>query len=105
MPATTGRLGPTNIGVTKGVATQAFQFQFANGLPAAGVRTASVDAAGAAATGDRPLGLQAAQLISVERWLGEHAGVQKVRLESAGPRSQVAALVAATLETARGKAK
>lgn len=134
----------------KGVATQSFQFQFANGLAAAGVLVASVNAAGApratvvlddkgraaaaarasdrvnrgeqtlvvdllfrgemaprrmpeytqllAATGDRPLGLQAAQLIAVARWLGERTGAKQVRLESTGPRSQVTALIVAALE-------
>jgi hypothetical protein len=53
-----------------------------------------------ASTGDRPLGLQAAQLIAVARWLGERTGGKQVRLESAGPRSQVTALIAAALEPA-----
>jgi len=52
------------------------------------------------ATGDRPLGIQAAQLIGIERWLRDRAGVKQVRLESTGPRSQVTALVAAALEPA-----
>ncbi len=43
--------------------------------------------------GDRPLGLEAAQLIALARWLG----VPKTRVETTGPRSQVIAKVAATL--------
>ncbi len=51
-----------------------------------------------AAMGDRPLGMQAAQLTGIARWLRERAGVQRVRIETAGPRTQVTALVAAALE-------
>jgi hypothetical protein len=51
-----------------------------------------------AAMGDRPLGMQAAQLIGIAKWLGDRAGARQVRLESTGPRSQVTALVAAALE-------
>ncbi len=51
-----------------------------------------------AAIGDRPLGIQAAQLIAVARWLSARAGAGRVRLESTGPRSQVTALIAAALE-------
>ncbi|MEK7404550.1 MAG: hypothetical protein AAB225_05535 [Acidobacteriota bacterium] len=47
-----------------------------------------------AALGDRPLGLEAAQLIALARWLGS----AKPRLEADGIRSQVAALVAVALE-------
>ncbi|HWB97869.1 MAG TPA: hypothetical protein VG672_14240, partial [Bryobacteraceae bacterium] len=47
-----------------------------------------------AAVGDRPLGLEAAQLIALARWLG--AG--PVRVETSGIRTQVVALVAAALE-------
>lgn len=46
--------------------------------------------------GERALGIEAAQLIAAARWMG--AG--KRRLEATGPRSQVAALVAAAAEPA-----
>jgi len=49
-----------------------------------------------ASAGERPLGLEAAQLIALARWLG----VRKVRVLTAGPRSQVIARVAAALEPA-----
>lgn len=52
------------------------------------------------ATGDRPLGIQAAQLIAVARWLRETSGAQQARLETTGMRSQVAALVTSALEPA-----
>lgn len=52
------------------------------------------------AIGDRPLGIQAAQLIAIAQWLRDRAGAKQVRLESTGPRSQVTALVAAALEPA-----
>jgi len=48
--------------------------------------------------GDRPLGMEAAQLIEIARWIRGHAGVGKVRVECTGIRTQVAALVAAALE-------
>ena len=48
--------------------------------------------------GERPLGIQAAQLIRIARWAHERAGVAKLRLEATGIRSQVAALVAASIE-------
>jgi len=48
--------------------------------------------------GERPLGLQAAQLIEIARWLQKTNGGQKVRLEVTGIRNQVAALVASALE-------
>jgi dienelactone hydrolase len=50
------------------------------------------------AVGDRPLGMEAAQLIRIAHWAAQRAGVSKVRLESGGIRSQGAALVAAALE-------
>ena len=49
-------------------------------------------------TGDRPVGLRAAQLIEVSRWACRRAGVQNLRLETTGMRSQVAGLIAAALE-------
>ncbi len=53
-----------------------------------------------AAIGDRPLGLQAAHLIAISRWLRDRGGARQVRLEATGPRSQVTALIAAALEPA-----
>jgi dienelactone hydrolase len=50
--------------------------------------------------GDRPLGMEASQLITVARWAKERAGVSSVRLEAAGIRTQVISLVAAALEPA-----
>ncbi|MCU1273424.1 MAG: hypothetical protein JWO48_855 [Bryobacterales bacterium] len=52
------------------------------------------------AIGDRPLGIQAAQLIAIARWLQERTGAPQVRVESTGPRSQLTALTAAALEPA-----
>ena len=48
--------------------------------------------------GERPLGLQAAQLIRIARWAAQKSGTAKVRLEVSGIRNQAAALVAAALE-------
>jgi hypothetical protein len=48
--------------------------------------------------GDRPLGMEAAQLIAIAHWAAHKAGVGKMRLEVEGIRSQGAALVAAALE-------
>ncbi len=50
------------------------------------------------AIGDRPLGMQVAQLIRIARWAQQKANVSKVRLEVGGMRNQVVALVAASLE-------
>ncbi len=50
------------------------------------------------AQGDRCLGLRAAQLIALTRWVQGLSGVKKIRLEATGMRSQVAALVASALE-------
>ncbi len=46
-----------------------------------------------ASAGDRPLGIQAAQLIALARW----SGASRVRVETSGIRTQVIARVAATL--------
>jgi dienelactone hydrolase len=47
--------------------------------------------------GDRPLGIESAQLIAIARWvLGQNTG--KIRLEATGIRSQVVATVAAAAE-------
>lgn len=48
--------------------------------------------------GERPLGLQAAQLIRIARWAAQKSGTAKVRVEVSGIRNQGAALVAAALE-------
>ncbi|HXI41083.1 MAG TPA: prolyl oligopeptidase family serine peptidase [Bryobacteraceae bacterium] len=53
------------------------------------------------AMGDRPLGMQAAQLIGIAHWLGERAGAKQVRIESTGARGQITALMAAALEPAQ----
>jgi len=50
-----------------------------------------------AALGDRALGLRAAQLIALARWL-RLQGAPRLRLEVGGIRSQTAALIAAALE-------
>ena len=47
--------------------------------------------------GDRPLGMEAAQLISVARWLKGKSDSPKVRLNITGIRNQVVALTAAAL--------
>ncbi len=49
-------------------------------------------------TGDRPLGLQAAQLIAASRWALQRSGARNLRLEVTGMRNQVAGLIAAALE-------
>lgn len=48
-----------------------------------------------AAIGERPLGIEAAQLIALQQWLGGTA-----RIETEGPRSQVTALAAGALSPA-----
>jgi dienelactone hydrolase len=48
--------------------------------------------------GGRAIGLEAAQLIAVARWMHERTGSPAIRLESTGIRNQVAALIAAALE-------
>ncbi|PYT23057.1 MAG: hypothetical protein DMG57_33380 [Acidobacteria bacterium] len=53
-----------------------------------------------ATIGNRPLGIQAAQLVAIAHWLRDRAGARQVRLESAGPRNQIAALTAAAIEPA-----
>jgi dienelactone hydrolase len=51
-----------------------------------------------AATGNRPIGLEAAQLIALARWLEGSSRKPRVRLETTGMRSQVAALIASSIE-------
>ncbi len=48
--------------------------------------------------GERPLGVESAQLIAIARWLRHQPGVTQVRVESTGIRNQVATLVTAALE-------
>ncbi|PYV40138.1 MAG: hypothetical protein DMG06_21130, partial [Acidobacteria bacterium] len=48
--------------------------------------------------GDRPVGLEAAQLIEITQWMKGRSKTSKVRLESNGMRNQVVALIAAALE-------
>jgi hypothetical protein len=50
------------------------------------------------ATGERPLGMEAAQLISLARWAQTIWGPQQIRVEGTGIRSQMIALVASALE-------
>lgn len=50
------------------------------------------------AVGERPLGIEAAQLIATAQWAQKSWGSSEVRLESSGMRSQVEALTAAALE-------
>jgi dienelactone hydrolase len=50
--------------------------------------------------GDRPLGMEAAQLSAIARWAKERAGVSSLRLEPGGIRTQVISLVAAALDPA-----
>ena len=51
-----------------------------------------------AAAGDRPLGLEAAQLVGIAQWARQQFQPARIRVEATGPRSQVRALVAAALE-------
>ena len=51
-----------------------------------------------AATGDRPLGLEAAQLLALTHWAEHRWNPSSLRVETTGARSQVQALVAAALE-------
>jgi len=48
--------------------------------------------------GERPVGIQAAQLIEVAQWFRKRSGAQKLRLESRGIRTEVIALIAAALQ-------
>ena len=48
--------------------------------------------------GDRPLGLEVAQLVATARWLQKTTGQATVRVETEGIRSQMVGLVAAALE-------
>jgi hypothetical protein len=48
--------------------------------------------------GERSLGLMAAQLIEIARWMEQRSGVGQLRIESTGLRSQTAALVASAVQ-------
>jgi dienelactone hydrolase len=48
--------------------------------------------------GERPLGIESAQLVAIARWLRAQPGVTEVRLECTGIRNQTVVLVAAALE-------
>jgi dienelactone hydrolase len=51
-----------------------------------------------AAIGDRAIGIEAAQLIGITRWLQSLSGAPRVHLEASGIRSQIVALTACALE-------
>jgi len=51
-----------------------------------------------ASQGDRPLGMEAAQVIEIARWFGERLGTQKVHLETTGIRAQTIGVVASALQ-------
>jgi dienelactone hydrolase len=51
-----------------------------------------------ASVGERPLGLESAQLIRTARWAEANLGAPSVRIEAWGMRNQVTSLVAAALE-------
>ncbi len=49
------------------------------------------------ALGDRPLGIQAAQLTALTAWIQHRSGAAEVRIETSGLRTELAALTAAAL--------
>jgi hypothetical protein len=51
-----------------------------------------------ATTGDRPLGLEAAQLLGIANWVRTSTGHLKMRIETEGIRNQVIASTAAAIE-------
>jgi hypothetical protein len=51
-----------------------------------------------ATTGDRALGIEAAQLVALAQWVKKNFGCRKIQIESTGIRNQVAALIAADME-------
>jgi len=53
------------------------------------------------AAGDRPLGMQAAQLIGIADWVRQKRGSRSISVETIGIRNQVTALIAAGLEPTR----
>jgi dienelactone hydrolase len=50
--------------------------------------------------GERPIGLEAAQLLAATKWLQEKTKARSARIESTGIRSQVIALIASALQPA-----
>ena len=52
-----------------------------------------------ASVGDRPLGMEAAQLVGVAKWFQSSKKSSQISLETKGIRSQVTALVASALES------
>jgi hypothetical protein len=50
------------------------------------------------ANGDRALGIEVAQLLATAKWMQHLTSQPAIRLETAGPRSQMVALIAAALE-------
>ena len=58
----------------------------------------SLFASAVATVGDRPLGLESAQLVSVTRWAQHTLDPRPVQVELTGIRSQMAALIAAAIE-------
>ena len=50
-----------------------------------------------AAEGQRPLGVEVAQLLALTRWMEQHAGSKRVRLEVTGMRMQLVALTASAM--------
>jgi hypothetical protein len=51
-------------------------------------------------TGERPIGVEAAELIEIARWMKKRAPEAKVRLESSGIRTQVVSLLVTAVEPA-----
>ena len=51
-----------------------------------------------AASGERPLGMEAAQVVALARWAQEKFAAPQIRLDGTGIRTQVVSLVAAALE-------
>ncbi len=49
------------------------------------------------ATGERPLGIETAQLLAIARWADQRAGTRNVRVQTSGIRSEVIALAGAAL--------
>jgi hypothetical protein len=47
--------------------------------------------------GDRPIGMEAAQLVGATQWLTQKAGVQSARIEASGMRSELTSLTSAAL--------
>jgi dienelactone hydrolase len=52
-----------------------------------------------ATTGERALGIEAAQLIALARWLKKDLGAASIRVDSSGIRNQVVVLIAVNLES------